>query len=80
MKFPFSDCNNLINSIHSERIEASYARFNGTAYNFASEEYNRYYPDVKLDQNSLLLAPNKNAIIATGLGPLESQAGSLRLE
>lgn len=75
MKFPFSDYNNLRNSIASERIEASYARFNGTSYHFASGEYNRYYPDVKLDQDSLLVAPNKNAIIATGVRTIGIPSG-----
>ena len=66
-KQEYAGYNNLHNGILNPRVEAAFARFNGTDYKFASGEYNQYYPDFKLDLDMLPMAPNKNAMMAKGI-------------
>lgn len=77
MKTPLSDYNNLKNfALHMQRetgsdvankIEVNYGTYNGTHYNLAEGEFSEYYPDIKLKDDTIGLAPNKNAIIAKGV-------------
>jgi hypothetical protein len=65
---PLTDYNNLQNSVPDvPEIEASYARFNGTHYDFASGEYNQFYPDMNLGEDKTSIAPHKNAILVKGV-------------
>ena len=54
-------------SANNTRVITSYAKFNGTHYDFASGEYSPFYPDIKIDQDSNAIAPNKNAILVKGI-------------